>query len=274
MIQVNIGVNSAIDAHLYYSKRVVHTLMYSYMLDDYFCANEGSTFYTGNNLDRFAILEEQIAKKYNIKTVCIPHGVEYGFKLPHCFTCDVFYTTSVQAAKHLNALYNEVKFTYNEKIASQMFVVPYKRNNQMKRRSIVFFTEPREVYVNIKIIDELLPRLQNEKMQLSIKLHPKDLKSDYEKYKGRVIFIENFNDAVSKNICFARKSTTLIEAVYNESVAGAILINQKDTAVFKTLPSLQDEKIKEFYSTLDLFEWIKKEFNNESKYTNKVAIQK
>jgi len=257
MIKESVGINSALDAFTYYSKRVVHTLLYSYMLDDYFAAYKGRTFYTGNNLDRFAIIEEQIAKKYNIKTVCIPHGLEYGFKFPRCFTCDEFYTTSGLAAKHLNDLYDTDKFIYKEEIARQMFIVPY---DKKKERSIVFFTEPREVYVNIRIIDGLLPLMEKKQMQLSIKLHPKDIKSDYEKYESRVNFIEDFNDAVSRNICFSRKSTTLIEAVYNGSLSGAILINQKDIAVFKTFPSLQDKKIKVFYSTSDLFEWLKREY--------------
>lgn len=257
MIKESIGINSALDAFTYYSKRVVHTLLYSYMLDDYFAANEGKTFYTGNNLDRFAIIEGQVAKIHNIKTVCISHGLEYGFKLPHCFTCDKFYTTSGQAAKHLNVLYNTEKFMYKEEIARQMFKVSY---GKKKERSLVFFTEPREVYVNIRIIDELLPLMDKEQMRLTIKLHPKDKKLDYEKYKDRVNFIEDFNDAVSQNICFSRKSTTLLEAVYNGSVSGAILINAKDIAVFNTFPSLQDEKIKVFYSTSNLFEWLKREY--------------
>jgi hypothetical protein len=102
--------------------------------------------------------------------------------------------------------------------------------------------------------------MEKKQMQLSIKLHPKDKKSDYEKYESRVNFIEDFNDAVSRNICFSRKSTTLLEAVYNGSVSGAILINAKDIAVFNTFPSLQDEKIKVFNSTSDLFKWLKSEY--------------
>ncbi|MFZ3129529.1 MAG: hypothetical protein WA125_00110 [Desulfosporosinus sp.] len=254
MIKECIGISSALDAFAYYSKRVVHTLLYSYMIDGYFAMREGDTFYTGNNLDRFAIIEEQTAKRYNIKTVCIPHGLEYGFKLPHCFTCDKFYTTSWQAAKHLNALYDSEKFIYDEDIARQMFEVS---STKKEDRSIVFFTEPIEVYVNRRIIDELLPLMEKEQMQLSIKLHPKDKKSDYAQYEGRVTFVEDLNEAVSYNICFSRKSTTLLEAVYNNSVSGAILTNAKDISVFNTFPSLQDEKIKVFYSVPDLFEWIK-----------------
>lgn len=256
IIKGNIGTNSALDAFAYYSKRVIHTLLYSYMIDEYFEAYKGKTFYTGNNLDRFAIIEERAAKKYNIKTICIPHGLEYGFKLPHVFTCDEFYTTSEITAEHLNDLYGTEKFIYKEEIAQQMFTVSC---GKKKERSIVFFTEPREVFVNIKIIDEILPLMEKNHMRLSIKLHPKDKKIDYEKYKGRVNFIENFNDSISRNICFSRKSTTLLEAIYNGSVSAAILTNAKDIAVFSTFTSLQDRRIKVFYSISGLFDWIKRE---------------
>jgi predicted nucleic acid-binding protein len=258
MINEFVGLYSALDATDYYSERIIHTLLYGYLLDSYFSLKKANTlFYTGNNLDRFAIMEEQLAHKYNIKTVCIPHGLEYGFKLPHCFTGDLFHTTSARAAGHLNALYSTDKFVYDTDIAQSMFAV---KKANVKEISIVFFTEPREVYVNIKIIDELLPLMEKQAMRLSIKLHPKDKKVDYEKYGTQINIIEDFNEAISNNICFSRKSTTLLEAVYNGSKAAAILINSKDKAVFNTFPSLQDEKINVFYSTMDLFNWLNIEY--------------
>lgn len=261
LVKGKIGKESAADAFNYYSKRVVHTLLYSNLLDRFFSINQRNTFYTGNNLDRFAIIEERTAKKYNINTVCIPHGLEYGFTLPHCFTGDIFYTTSEKSARHLNFLYNTDKFLFDLDIAQQMFAVQYK---EIKKQSIVFFTEPREVYVNLKVIDELLPLMSKRGMRLSIKLHPKDKRSDYIKYEKSLNFIEDFNEAISYNICFSRKSTILIEAVYNGSKAGAILINPKDKAVFNTFPSLQDDNINVFNSTSDLFKWLYSEYLKEN----------
>lgn len=253
LIKAFTGSYSAIESFYYYSKRIVHTMLYSYMLDDYFRKNRGKTFYTGNNLDRFALFEDKIAQKYQLKIICIPHGLEYGFKFPHCFIGDEFYTTSIKASIHLNELYKTNKFKYDFNIAQKMFSVDYKGK---KKRSIVFFTEPREVEVNLAIIDELLPLMKKNELQLSIKLHPKDKKSDYNRYADRVNFIENFQESVSHNICFSRKSTMLLESIYNGSSAAAILINSKDNAIFNTFPSLQDEKINVFYDTLDLFNWI------------------
>ncbi len=253
-IQNIIGSYSSANAYKYYGKRVVHTVLYSIIIGKFFANNVGKKFYTGNNLDRFALIEEKTARKYNIVTVCIPHGLEYGFKFPHCFIGDEFYTTSFNASVHLNKLYNTTKFIYSQDIASNMFSVNCE--NKKSVRNIIFFTEPREVEVNFKIIEELIPLLNSKKLQLFIKLHPKDKKLDYEKYSEDIKFIDYFNASVTENICISRKSTTLLEAVYNNSDAAAILINKKDKVIFNTFPSLQDKRIRAFNSVDKLYEWI------------------
>jgi hypothetical protein len=253
-----IGKNSGIDVFVFYSKRIVHTLLYQHILNQYFTVNRKSTFYTGNNLDRFALVEELVARKYKVNTVCIPHGIEYGFKLPHCFTGNTFYTTSKEAEKHLNLIYKENKFKYAKEIAEKMFSFSFE--NKSNRR-VVFFTEPREVNVNLKIIDEILPLMERESILLYIKLHPKDSKNNYKKYGDRLNFIENIIEALTGNVCFSRKSTTLLEAVYNNSKVSSIITNEKDKAILNTFPSLQDEKIEVFHDSLNLFEWIKTQVN-------------
>jgi hypothetical protein len=253
-IQSAIGPFSSVEAYKYYGKRIVHTILYSIILDTFFATNQGKKFYTGNNLDRFALIEEATAKKHNIDTVCIPHGLEYGFKLPHSFIGDEFYTTSFNASLHLNQLYDTNKFIFSHEIAKKMFSVNY--DKKKSERDIVFFTEPREVEVNYKIIEELIPLLNSKNLQLFIKLHPKDKKSDYERYYEDIKFIYDFNASITGNICISRKSTTLLEAVYNNSCAAAILINNKDKVIFNTFPSLQDKSIKAFNSVDKLFEWI------------------
>ncbi|WP_028828646.1 hypothetical protein [Proteocatella sphenisci] len=253
-IQNIIGPFSSANAYKYYGKRVVHTILYSIVIDVFLANNEGKKFYTGNNLDRFALIEEAAAKKHNIHTLCIPHGLEYGFKLPYCFIGDEFYTTSFNASLYLNQLYDTNKFIYRQDIAKNMFSVNYE--NKKSERDIVFFTEPREVEVNFKIIEGLIPLLNSKNLQLFVKLHPKDKKSDYDKYSKDIQLVEDFNSSISKNICISRKSTILLEAVYNNSDAAAILINNKDKVIFNTFPSLQDKSIKAFNSMDKLFEWI------------------
>lgn len=249
-----IGSHCTSDAYKYYSKRIVHTVLYSIIIDAFFAENVGKKFYTGNNLDRFALIEESKAKKYKIDIVCIPHGLEYGFKFPHCFIGNEFYTTSQNAAIHLNKLYNTAKFIFNQSVATNMFSINC--NYEEKKRYIVFFTEPREVAVNLEIIEGLMPLLNARNLQLYLKLHPKDTKSNYEKYISNIKFIEDYNISLVGNICISRKSTTLLEAVYNRSKVAAILINTKDKVIYNTFPSLNDDNINIFYTINDLYEWI------------------
>lgn len=249
-----IGPYSSIEAYAYYSKRVVHTLLYAILLDNFFLNNLGKTYYTGNNLDRFALIEEKVARKYGIMVVCIPHGLEYGFKLPHCFIGDKFFTTSFNTALHLNSIYNTSKFIFDPVIASKMFSINKGMIN--KSKEIVFFTEPREVEVNFKIINALLLLFKDYNLKLCLKLHPKDKKSDYEKYSKDVKFIHSLDDAITGNVCISRKSTTLLEAIYNGSDAAAIIISSKDEVIFNTLPSLQDKSINKFESVEELYKWI------------------
>lgn len=258
-----IGPHSSCDAFKYYCKRIVHTQLYNIIVDKFFTSNQGKKFYTGNNLDRYALIEEKIAKKHDVEVICIPHGLEYGFKLPHCFIGNKFYATSLNASIHLNGLYGTNKFVYDHEVACKMFSVKSKKKYG---GDIVFFTEPREVEVNFKIIEELVPLLNEKGHELFIKLHPKDIKSDYDKYSKDVRFIDDFSESVTDNICLSRKSTTLLEALYNNSDVAAILINSKDKVIFNTFVSLQDKKIKEFHSISELFEWIL-----EKKFTKKVG---
>ncbi len=253
-IQNIIGPFSSANAYKYYAKRIVHTILYSIILEKFFANNQGKAFYTGNNLDRFALIEEVKARKYNIDIVCIPHGLEYGFKLPHCFIGDKFYATSLNASLHLNRLYDTNKFFYNSNIAHKMFLV--NGDHSKSEKKIVFFTEPREIEVNFRIIEELLLLLNSKDLKLFIKLHPKDKKSDYQKYFEEIGIIDDFSAAITENICISRKSTTLLEAIYNNSDAAAILINNKDKIIFNTFPSLQDKSIEKFDSIDKLFEWI------------------
>ena len=261
-VRTILGNKCSISALNYYSRRIVHTQLYEFLLENIFFAekNISISFFTGNNLDRFALIEEKIAKKYNIKVICIPHGLEYGFKLPHCFIGDLFYTTSQNAAITLTDLYNSNKFVFDYDISVKMFSVEQQNeesNGGYSEHNIVFFTEPREPEVNYEIIETLLPLLDKMNLQMNIKLHPKDLKKNYSKYFDSINFIENYDFAISNNICFARKSTALIEATFNNSYVAAILISKKDRVIYDNFPSLRDSRIKVFDTINTLFDWIK-----------------
>lgn len=260
-IKEKLGCDSSFYVYEFYQKRIVHTMLYDCLIDNYLRLQTGGVFYTCNNLDRFSVIEENKVRKYNLKSICIPHGLEYGFKFPKGFSCDVHYTNSAYAADYLNKLYNTTKFIFDFDIASKMFRISEDRT--MDTAKVVFFTEPREVYVNQEIIKELLPLLNEKGINLYLKLHPNDKVNDYSKYGLEII--ENLGDAICGNICVSRKSTTLLEATYNNSVAAAIITNVKDESIFNTFPSLQSERITVTKSVSELFEWICQQYDKFNK---------
>lgn len=247
-----IGKNFKFAMMSFYKKRIVHTELYRYLIDDYFSNFKNKSFYTGNNLDRFSIIEEQAARKYGIKVYVIPHGIEYGFKFPTGFSGDIFYAHSQSAADHLNRLYGTSKFVFDKAIINRMYEYNYTEPHE---RMIIYFTEPREVYVNINIIKELLPKVQDLGRKLYIKLHPGDNKENYRDFD--VELCTNYDLSLTGNICISRKSTILIEAIYNHSLPIAIITNPKDKSTFNQFPALCAKEIIRTYNVDELFEVIK-----------------
>lgn len=237
----------------FYQKRIVYAEMYKLMLDEYFTYFEGKEFYTGNNLDRYSVIEDQLAKKHNIKTYNIPHGIEYGFKFPKGFSSDVFYAHSQYAADYLNRLYNTNKYVYDETVISRMFAYNCTTPHE---QMVLFFTEPRDVYVNLEIIKGILPELKKMGKILYLKLHPGDNKDNY---KGLdVEFYTDYELSLTGNICISRKSTILLEAIHNNSVPIAIITNPKDQSTFNQFPALNAKEIIKTYNVEELVDVIKK----------------
>lgn len=235
----------------FYKKRIVYAELYELLMDDYLSHFKGCSFYTGNNLDRFSVIEDQLCDKYNIKSYNIPHGIEYGFKFPKGFSSSVFFAHSQYTADYLNKLYSTDKYVYNEAVIRRMFEYGY---NQPHEQMVIFFTEPREVNVNLEIINGLLPRLRKEGITLYLKLHPGDNKHNYDGIN--VEYITDYDLSMTGNICVSRKSTILIEAIYNHSLPVAIITNPKDNSTFNMFPSLNAKEIIKTYSIDELIDVI------------------
>lgn len=246
----------------FYSKRLVHTCFYGQMVRRLLNFPWEGNYITGNNLDAYAIIEEKEAHNAGMKVICIPHGLEYGFKMPHCFIGDIFYTTSKFAADFLNDLYKSNSFVFCNKVTRKMFNINEPTPEERCEKRIVYFSEPREPEVNLKIIRQLLEYMKPKGLTLYIKHHPKDNLKDYEEFEGKVIELEDLSKALQRNICIARKSTVLLEALYNGSLSAAIITNTKDDSVFSSFPSLQDERIRKFNTVEDLSMWIIAEYKN------------
>ncbi|MEG0834722.1 MAG: hypothetical protein RR413_04690 [Christensenellaceae bacterium] len=244
----------------FYSIRVAQTRVYSKMLKEIAKHNHEVQFITSNNLDRFALCEEAIIHSVGGTIICVPHGLEYGFRVPHCFIGDVFFTTSRQSEKVLNRLYKTNKFIFDDDVCKRMFGVHV--DNYSAQRT-VFFTEPDELSTNYQIIESYLNSDTVNSEQLYLKLHPMDKKEHYSLYSGKIKFIDSFPDAICGNICVSRKSTALLEALYNFSIPIAIIICAKDKSVFNTFASLNDKAIRQFYSCEDAWKKVEKIRNGE-----------
>lgn len=262
----HMGSGSSSLVRQFYGRRLVHTFLYENMVGEVFSDKGGSIFYTGNNLDRFGLIEENLCRELRLKLVVLPHGLEYGFKMPKGFTGDIFYTTSKLAAERLNALYGVDKFIFDQKKFDLFFRNKPLTINEAAPR-LIFFTEPREVEVNLRILDELLPLLQEKGVELFLKLHPKDSHGTYASYD--VSFIDDTKEALAHNVCFARKSTTLLEAVANGSSAAAIIVNPRDKAIFNTFISLQIREIEQCFSINSLRDWAMVELNAKKLETSR-----
>lgn len=246
-----LGKNSVYQLYRFYQKRIVHAFLYEFLIDNYFSYFKGKTYFTGSNLDRFSVIEERLAIKHHIDTVCIPHGLEYGYLFPKGYSCNHFYATSEFAANYLNKLYNTKKFLYDENVVTKMFGL----SNAIKHeKKVIFFTEQQEYYINKSIILKIGPKLKSSGVKLYIKLHPGDTRAHY---KGcNYDFITDYTLSLSHNICVSRKSTILLEAIYNNSIPIAILTTERDKSIFNTFPSLQSDKIIKTYSVEELYDTI------------------
>jgi hypothetical protein len=232
----------------HYSLKIAHKCMYEYYLSyimEYYKSNK-RTYITAHKEDRFAVVDMKLSKKKQIKLICMPHGVEYSFYIPKGLPGDTFFCTTPKAAEHLNHLYGESKFTFDESIASKMFSLNALQKHTQK---IVYFTEALGTDINIKIISALIEL----KIPFYVKLHPKDKNTNYAEYSHKFEYLDDFSGAISYNICLARKSTVLVEALYNNSIAIAVVIDPLDKAYVNCMiPSLLDDGIHQVNTMLEL----------------------
>lgn len=250
-----LGNLSPLALNIFYKKRIVHAELYKILLENYFPYYQEKSYYTVFNLDRFSCIEDQVASLNHIKTYNLPHGIEYGYRFPKGFSSQVFYALTESSAIALNKLYDTNKYIYDEEVATKLLKI---ENVKPHCSHIVFFTEPREVYVNIDIINGLTPKLKEKGWRLCLKLHPGDKKTDYENLD--VDILTDYNEALCGNICISRKSTILLEAIYNDSVPISIITNVKDQTIYDNFPSLQSDKIIKTHTVNELMTEIEKNY--------------
>ncbi|WP_440885589.1 hypothetical protein [Vibrio campbellii] len=234
-----------------YASRVVLKCYFEEILNILVVEHNIEELVTGNKEDRFAMVEKKVCSRYEIPLTCIPHGLEYSYAFPTGVAGDVFYCTSDNAKNVLSDLYPKVDFKFDESIQNEMYKVEGLKKTSSDSKSIVFFTEPRDIEVNRKIIDDLI----SLEVNFSVRLHPKDCSSNY--LDKSISYHDDYESAIKDSICICRKSTVLIEAVYNKSVAISYLINSKDSYyVSRVFPSLSSNNIYKCHDKESLAELI------------------
>jgi len=209
----------------FYSKRFPHTNMFKVFFEFYVKNNSESIFFTGDMLDRFALIEEDIIRKYNSKLICVPHGIEWGYRLPREYVGDIFYTTTKKSCEILKSIYCSEKFRFDKNVTKSLFQISELHSGHSHQ--FIFFTQPDDIKTNKEIIKLLVDGLGEGKI-LYLKLHPRDRIENYNEIKDNVKIVRETDGYIVNNICIARTSTVLLEAVHNNSVAISFLINNKD----------------------------------------------
>lgn len=247
-----IGNYGAIKSLNFFSKRIAHFIVVKKAYNNIFLKNPECKFYSGERESRFGVLSMKMANFYKNSSVCIPHGMAYSYNYPLGIFGHEYYCTSIYEKDFLTEMYPLNKYYFDINICKKIFQV---KKLEKKPKRLVFFTEPRRQQVNFYIIKNLI---KISGLDLFIKIHPLEKKQNYRYFKT-IKFIDDFDDAISDNICLSRKSTILIEAVYNNSNALAVLVDDQDKYDFEnTFVSLMDPNISKFYSFTDLVVKIKK----------------
>lgn len=230
---------------LYYASRVILKCGFEYLYE-VLVRNYDGELVTANKEDRYAMVEKKIARKCGRKLVCVPHGLEYSFKMPAGLPGDVFYCTSRNSASVLSKVYEEEeKFVFDAEVNKLI----YCDGEALKHDSagILFLTEPRNSEVNQQIIDIL----SSAGISFVIKLHPND--NRHYRSKGSLYTAKSMPEAQAFDIWLARKSTVLLDAAYTGKQAIAILLNHKDAFYADhVFPSLSIDGIQRSYDAQSL----------------------
>ena len=239
-------------AVLYFSRRIAHKCIFQRHLELMIKLVRPAAYYTGNKEDRFALVERRICREYLISVKCIPHGLEYGFEMPGGLVGDDFYCSTSRAKERLSALYPVGQnFIYDPDIAKKMF---FRGKTLGSIDKIVFFTEARGIKINQKIMSYMTEL----ELPFFVKIHPKDSYANYSGIISQEKIVKDFNFAIANSVCLARKSTVLVEALYNNSRSIAVLIDSGDKGYANfVMPSLLDEGIQRAYSLDELSSLIK-----------------
>lgn len=236
-----LGMWFALTVFCNYWQRVPHKALYEACFGEVLDCTPGNvTFFSGEKEDRFALQQTRSCAGRGRYLICLPHGLEYGFRFPGGLCGDKFYCFSENAKNILQSIYSSSKFSYFDDVLDKMLGIKKSDEPEKRTERICLFTEPRDQHVNFEIIHELI----SMGVRFSVKLHPLEDQSSYKKRFATIDIVQQLDDALSSSVCLSRKSTVLIESSQRGKLAIAILVNNKDKFYVEHLfPSLSSEKI-------------------------------
>lgn len=217
-----------------FALRIPHKCLFEITLSFLLKNNRFSEVITTNKEDRFAMLESRLCRGFDIPLICIPHGIEYEIDFPTGLAGDTFYCTSEIAKQVLSKQYDgRNNFVYDQTFQDQIYS---KHSTSQRFRRIILFTEPRAPDVNLAICRFLL----DSDVKFYIKIHPSENKEFYSAAFKDLKFEDSYDSAICGNVCLARTSSILIEALHNRSLAVSVIMNDYDSFVVDNLlPSLR-----------------------------------
>ncbi|MGX1923783.1 hypothetical protein ACUALS_00930 [Vibrio sp. NH-7] len=239
----------------FYGFRLIFKSVYQVALDRHLGNDQYNVLITGEKEDRYAMAQAKICSSRGVEVYCIPHGLEYGFSMPVSVNFDRFYCLTEKSMKVLTRVGDEnTIYLYDNDVANNMLCRSFSNNVEHQSTRLVFFPESRGLEVNRTIISLLL----REKLDFRIKLHPLDCRDNYLDLVENDFFIEDLDAALTGNVCLARRSTILLEAGFNSSIACSIIINDSDSMYVESIfPSLSSSSIKKFSCVKQLTVFLK-----------------
>jgi hypothetical protein len=236
-------------AALYFARRIPHYVLVKACYKKLFSRNKSQWYYSGEKESRYGVLAHRMGKMHGKNGAAIPHGMAYAYKYPLGLFGDKYYCLTEVEANYLSNQYDSNKYIFDADITRKMY--SFNKNNSPQM--VIYFTEPRNIQVNHEIIKALQAILP----VVNVQLHPLDNTGNYSMFHD-IVYMTDYPTSISGNICLARMSTILLEALYNDSIAISVLFDRGDKYEYEnTFPSLQSDLIRKIYGKQQLTDFLR-----------------
>lgn len=241
-----------IKVYKFYRIRIPQYALFIAALDMIIGRYSGKILYSSQIIDRFAFAEHVISKQQGCIKICIPHGLE-PVEIEGEYPCDEMWCISKYTADLLSKKHSNQHFVYHEDVIKRL----YTRNRKAKVcNKIVFFSQG-ERYLNetvywINILKQYISKSKFYNKLIFKFRYNTEVLSKYGAALDDVIVSDDIDECLSSKVCISFYSTTLLEALYNNSYAVAINCDYLEQNPDFVLNQLSD--IRKIYSEQDLID--------------------